>query len=71
MIQPLKLAVEMQNTDDFKKLLLTNYMEYSNGVTMQQYAKSEKKLLSIGTYEVEDFHNSVKYYIEFLEAIID
>ncbi|USD26858.1 hypothetical protein [Flagellimonas marinaquae] len=46
-------------------------MEHSNGITMQQYAEAEKKLLSIGTYGVEEYYNSVKSYIEFLEEIID
>lgn len=71
MIQPFKLAAQVQQSNDFKKLLLANYMEHSNGITMQQYAEVEKKLLSIGTYGVEDFHNSVKSYVVFLEGIIN
>lgn len=71
MIQPFKLAAQAQKTEDFKKLLLANYMEHSNGVTMQQYAKSEKQLLSLGTYGVEDFQHTVSSYIDFLDDIID
>ena len=71
MIFPFKLAAQILKSDDFKQLLWANYMEYSNGITMQQYTEVEKKLLSIGTYGVEDFYHSVKSYIEFLEGIID
>ncbi|MBO0331124.1 hypothetical protein [[Muricauda] lutisoli] len=71
MIQPFKLADQIQKSEDFKILLLANYMEHSNGVSMQQYAKSEKQLLSLGTYGVEDFQNSVSSYIDFLGGIID
>ncbi|MGN7513675.1 MAG: hypothetical protein ACTHOM_04820 [Allomuricauda sp.] len=71
MIQPIKLASQIEQSKDFKQLLLANYIEHSNGVTMQQYAESEKKLLLLGTYGVEDFQISVSSYIDFLDDIID
>lgn len=70
MVQPLKLAAQIQQSKDFKNLLLSNYIKYSNGISMKQYAEEEKKLLSFGTYGVEDFYKSVKSYIDFLDDII-
>lgn len=71
MIQPYKLAVKIKESKDYKVLLLANYIEYSNGLTMQQYADLEKRTLSTGSHGVEDFHYSVKSYIEFLNSIIE
>lgn len=66
MILPIRLAQQVNCSDDFKKVIWTNYLKYSNGVSMREYAKKEKKLLSMGTYGVEEFHGKVTDYIIFL-----
>ncbi|WP_420401362.1 hypothetical protein [Flagellimonas sp.] len=70
MIYPFKLANQIQNSNDFKQVIWSNYLEHSNGITMKEYAAKEMEILSFGIYGVEEYHLKVKEYIIFLERII-
>ncbi|MFC4219400.1 hypothetical protein [Flagellimonas marina] len=67
MIEPYKLVQQIQESEDFKEVILANYIEHSDGKTMPEYADEERKLLSMGTYGVEDYYKKVNEYIKFLE----
>ena len=71
MISSIDLAQQINNSNDFKKVIWSNYLKYSNGLSMKEYAEGEKKLLSMGTYGVEDFHSKVIGYFEFLDRLVE
>nr|WP_299486135.1 hypothetical protein [uncultured Allomuricauda sp.] len=70
MITPLRLASKIYHAHDFKEVIWSNYLEYSNGITMKEYAINEKAILLLGNYGVEEFHQSVNQYFKFLNRLI-
>ena len=71
MISSFDLAQQIHSSDDFKKVIWSNYLKYSNGLSMKEYAEEEKKLLSMGTYGVEEFHSKVNEYFDFLDLLME
>lgn len=70
MIQPYKIAQRINQSKSFQNTLFANYIDYSNGLTLNEYAEQERKLLAMGNYGVEDFHEKVNEYLKFLDMII-
>ena len=68
---PYKLAHQIQDSHDFNRLLLSNYMAHSNGVSMKAYAQKEMDILCKATYGVEDFHIKLDAYVDYLREIIE
>ncbi|MCL6264929.1 hypothetical protein [Flagellimonas myxillae] len=69
-IKPFKLTKEIHESKDYKALLLSNYIQFSNGITMIDYARNEKRILSLGNYGVEEYFKSVNGYISMLDMIV-
>ncbi len=70
-VKPYKLVHQIQASSDFNQLLLSNYMEHSNGVSMKAYAQKEMDILCKATYGVEDFHIKLDAYVDYLREIIE
>ncbi|MGB2528203.1 hypothetical protein [Flagellimonas sp. SN16] len=66
----MKLAIRISKSKRFQEVLFANYMDFSNGITLNEYAENERKILAMGFYGVEDFHIKVNEYLKFLDEII-
>ncbi len=69
-VHSFKLALQIQDSPDFNRLLLANYMAHSDGVSMKAYAQREMDLLDKGVYGVEDFHTKVDAYLDYLREVV-
>lgn len=70
MVQPYKIASRINEVKRFQEALFANYMVFSNGITLNEYAEKERKILAMGVYGVEDFYIKVNEYLKFLDEII-
>ncbi|WP_421810546.1 hypothetical protein [Flagellimonas sp.] len=70
MLQPYKIALRINESRRFQETLFVNYMDYNDGLTLNEYAEKERKVLAMGFYGVEDFHIKVNEYLKFLDEII-
>lgn len=70
MLQPYKIAQRIKDSRRFQETLFANYIEFGNGLTLNEYAEQERKILAMGNYGVEEYHSKVNDYLKFLDEII-
>lgn len=70
MLQPYRIALRINESNRFQEALSVNYMDFSNGISLNEYVEKERKILAMGFYGVEDFHIKVNEYSKFLDEVI-
>ncbi|MEM9361470.1 MAG: hypothetical protein AAGA43_02495 [Bacteroidota bacterium] len=69
-IQSYRFGAQINSSVDFNDLIWSNYLKYSRGRTMREYAAMERKVLSDGIYGVEDYYPKVFSYLGYLDELI-